>query len=539
MATAMQAPAIRSILASVDPTTAPIRFNHPTATGGRRSVAAQEPSLHPPAPSPSGSSGNLGAPQQLPGIPGRIPARKTKLICTLGPATESEEMIGRLMDAGTDVFRINMSHATHTWAANLVKIVRRQAQQRNAHIAVLFDLTGPSIRTGDLAAPFALVEGDVVEFRTEGTEGTVRNSTTVNYQGLMGDVTVGDTLVVDNGALLMRIDSVEAGRILCNVRTPGTMGSRRHINLPGVRLNLPALTHKDLEDLALAVECEADFIAGSFVRDAEHVRELRDAMKALEGNAQIIAKIEDQEAIRNLDAIISEADVIMIARGDLGIEVEFDELPLLQRRIVKRCHELGTRVIVATQLLESMIFNPTPTRAEVTDAMNAAHEEADALMLSGETSVGRYPERCVEALVRISTRIERSGGQGFGEAVLLREERQKVARAAVNLADSLPDALLVVLTRRGVLANQVAMLRPGTSAFYAVAPKESICRKLALTRGLRAIKLAFSPGIEETIQHVTEALLTRELVRGGTPIVIVSDIVSDHFAANSILLHHA
>lgn len=465
--------------------------------------------------------------------------RKTKLICTLGPATESEEMIGKLMDAGTDVFRLNMSHAKHEWAAGLVKKVRKQAAQRDSYVAVLFDLTGPSIRTGDLPEPYSLADGDVVEFRKEGADPTVEKSTTVNYDGLMGDVSVGNTLVVDNGALLMSIDAVEADRILCTVKTPGSMGSRRHINLPGVRLNLPALTEKDHKDLALAVECEADYIAGSFVRDAAHVRELRDAMKALEGDAQIIAKIEDQEAVKNIDAIISESDVIMIARGDLGTEVEFEELPLLQRRIVKRCHELGTRVIVATQLLESMIQNPTPTRAEVTDVMNAAYEEADALMLSGETSVGRYPERCVEALVRISTRMERSGGQGFGQGMLLRDERQKVARAAVTLADSLPDARLVVLTRRGVLANQVAMLRPRTSGFYAVTPKETVCRKMALTRGVTPVKLAFSSSIEETIARVTEHLLKHELVRTGTPIVIVSDILSDHFGANSILLHHA
>ena len=466
-------------------------------------------------------------------------SRKTKIICTLGPATESEEMIGKLMVAGTNVFRLNMSHAKHEWAAEMVKRVRRQSEQFGAYIAVLFDLTGPSIRTGDVPEPITLAEGDIVEFRKVGTEPTVEKSTTVNYDGLMGDVAVGNTLVVDNGALLMRIESVEAERILCNVRTPGTMGSRRHINLPGVRLNLPALTEKDHKDLALAVECEADYIAGSFVRDAAHVRELRDAMQALEGDAQLIAKIEDQEAIKNIDAIITEADVIMIARGDLGTEVEFEELPLLQRRIVKRCHELGKRVIVATQLLESMITNPTPTRAEVTDVMNAAYEEADCLMLSGETSVGRYPERCVDALVRISTRMERGGGQGFGQSMLLRDERQKVARAAVTLADSLPDARLVVLTRRGVLANMVSMLRARTAGFYAVTPKEAVCRKLALTRGIRAIKMSFSSNIEETIQRVTAQLLKDEMVRPGTPIVIVSDILSDHFGANSILLHHA
>ncbi|MFT4177318.1 MAG: pyruvate kinase [Luteolibacter sp.] len=466
-------------------------------------------------------------------------SRKTKLICTLGPATESELMIGKLMDAGANIFRINMSHAKHEWAADLTHRIRNQAALRNLHVPVLFDLTGPSIRTGELEKPYDLQDGDTVEFRKVGTDPSVPLSTTVNYDGLMNDVAVGNTLVVDNGALLMRIDVVEEERILCQVKTPGVMGSRRHINLPGVRLNLPALTEKDHRDLALAVECRADYIAGSFVRDAAHVHELRSEMEKLEGSAQIIAKVEDQEALRNIDAIINAADVIMVARGDLGTEVEFEELPIIQRRIVKRCHELSTRVIVATQLLESMITNPTPTRAEVTDVMNAAYEEADCLMLSGETSVGRYPERCVEALHRIASRIERSGGHGFGQGVLLRDERQKTARAAVTLADSLPDARLVVLTRRGVLANHVAMLRPRTSGFYAFTPTEQVCRQLMLTRGVQPFKLGFATNIEDTIQKVCDLLLTQGLVRQGTPLVIVSDILSDHFAANSILLHHA
>lgn len=466
-------------------------------------------------------------------------ARKTKLIVTLGPATESPEMIGRLIDGGVNVFRLNMSHAKHDWAAKMTRLIRRESESRDLHIAVLFDLTGPSIRTGDLKTPFELKEGDKVEFRRDDVEPSIPLSTTVNYPGLMGDVIAGNTLVVDNGALLMRIDRVADDRIICEVRTPGTMGSRRHINLPGVRLNLPALTEKDHKDLSLAVECGADYIAGSFVRDAAHVRELREAMEALEGEAQIISKIEDQEAVKNIDAIIRISDVIMIARGDLGIEVDFEELPILQRRIVRRCHELGTRVIVATQLLESMITNPTPTRAEVTDVMNAAYEEADCLMLSGETSIGRYPERCVEAIVRIAARIERSGGHGFGQNVLLNDERQKTARAAVTLADSLRDARFVVLTRRGVLANQVALMRPKTASLYAFTPKETVCRQLSLTRGVKAFRISFASNIEETIHRATEHLRKEGLVKPGTPIVIVSDILSDHFAANSILLHHA
>ena len=465
--------------------------------------------------------------------------RKTKLICTLGPATEQPEMIGRMIDAGANVFRLNMSHAKHDWAKRMSEAVREQAVARGKHCAVLFDLTGPSIRTGALPKSYALEEGDLVEFRKEGAEPGEEISTTVNYEGLMNDVSEGNTLVVDNGALLMAIERVGSDRIVCRVKTPGPLGSRRHINLPGVRLNLPALTEKDYKDLELAVECDADFIAGSFVRDGSHVRELRAACKSLDGHAQIVAKCEDQEAVRNIDAIIREADVIMIARGDLGTEVEFEELPILQRRIVKRCHELGTRVIVATHMLESMITQPTPTRAEVTDVMNAAYEEADALMLSGETSVGRYPERCVDAMDRIARRIERSGGHGYGLKVLLRDERQKTARAAVTLVDSLPDARLVVLTRRGVLANHVAMVRPKTLHFFAFTPNHRVCRQLALSRGVRAFKLPFATSIQGTIEKACKLLGEEGLVRKGTPLVVVSDILSDQFAANSILLHHA
>lgn len=465
--------------------------------------------------------------------------RKSKIICTLGPATESEENIGQLIEAGTGVFRLNMSHAPHEWAREMTARVRRQALARDLHVAVLFDLTGPSIRTGDLPTSYQLNEGDVVEFRQAEAAPQLPISTTVNYGGLMLDVAVGNTLVVDNGALLMRIDSVASDRIHCTVKTPGILGSRRHINLPGVRLNLPALTEKDHKDLALAVACEADYIAGSFVRDGSHVQELRNAAEALRSTAQIIAKVEDQEAIRNIESIIQAADVIMVARGDLGVEIDFEELPILQRDIIKRCHAFATRVIVATQMLESMITQPTPTRAEVTDVANAVFEEADALMLSGETSVGRYPVRCIDALVRISIRTERSGGIQYGKHVRLQDERQKVALAAVSLADTLPDACLVVLTRRGVLANQVAMFRPSTSKFYAFTANEVVCRQLALTRGVTPFVLNTHEDIDEIIVALTELLREKNLVSVGTPLVIVSDVLSGHFAANSILLLHA
>jgi len=383
-----------------------------------------------------------------------------------------------------------------------------------------------------------LKKGATLEFRKRGTEPTEKLSTTVNYEGLMDDVSVGDRLVVDNGNILMLIKSVSATNMLCEIRTDGTMGSRRHINLPGVRLNLPALTSKDHLDLAVACECGVDFIAGSFVRDADHVRQLRAAMLERGGDAKIISKIEDQEAVRNIDDIISESDVIMVARGDLGIEVNIEELPIIQRKIVKRCLRLGTRVIVATHMLESMISNPLPTRAEVTDVSNAVFEEADSVMLSGETSVGKYPVECVEILDRISRRIERSGGMGFGDEAMLRTERQKTVRAAVQLADSITDAILVVFTRRGYMPVQTAMLRP-LSAIHAFAPDDSICRQINLSRGLTTRKIDFSENPEDTLKTAVQALKDDDAVADGTPLVVISDMTQKDKVVDSVLLIHA
>ncbi len=464
--------------------------------------------------------------------------RKTRIICTLGPATDSDAMLESLILAGADVFRLNMSHATHAWVREICPRIRAVSEKVGKHTGILFDLQGPSIRTGDVDGELVLNKGDLVEFRKNGTEPSIALSTTVNYDGLMADVSVGDRLIVDNGNLLMRIKETGSGRIICEVKTEGTMGSRRHINLPGVRLNLPALTRKDHQDLAVACDCGVDFIAGSFVRDADHVRELRNTMLERGGDAQIIAKIEDQEAVRNIDAIIAEADIVMVARGDLGIEVNIEELPIIQRKIVKRCMVMGTRVIVATHMLESMLTNPLPTRAEVTDVSNAVFEETDAVMLSGETSVGRYPIECVEILNRIARRIERSGGMGFGREALLRTERQKTVRAAVQLADSIAEARVVVFTRRGNMPVQTALLRPH-SCIHAFAPDSATCRKINLARGVLARKIDFDGGQDAMLLRAIKVLRDEGAVAEGTPLVVISDMVQKGQVIDSVLLTHA
>ena len=485
--------------------------------------------------------------------PGRIPrlvqgaftlqrshVRRTRLLATLGPSTESLEAIRTLVHAGADTFRLNMSHASHEWAREVSAHVREAATDapRARTVGLLFDLQGPSIRTGTLPEPFTLQKGDKVEFRHRGSEALIPYSTTVNYNSLVDDVSVGDTLLVDNGAMIMKIEQVSGDRITCEVRTNGKLGSRRHINLPGVRLNLPALTDKDRADIEVATECKADFIAGSFVRDADHVKELRAQIEKAGGSAQIVAKLEDQEAIKNLDDIIHASDLIMVARGDLGIEVHIEELPIIQRRIVKRCHNLGRRVIVATHLLESMIESPTPTRAEITDCANAVYEEADALMVSGETSIGKHPKRCLQVLDRVARRIERSGGLGYGEEADLPTTRQRAVRAAVQLANSIQDAIMVVFTRTGATANQAALLRP-RSPIYAFTPEETVCRGLALSRGVRPFVIPFRELPRDTSTDAVATLRNRRDVPEGTPLVIFSDTFQIDRAVNSIVLDHA
>jgi pyruvate kinase len=464
--------------------------------------------------------------------------RKTSIIITLGPATDSPERLGELIDAGVNVFRLNMSHAQHDWCRTVVADIRRIAEEKKKHAAILFDLQGPSIRTGDLNAPYQLTVGDKFEIRKQSAEASIPFSTTVNYEGMMDDVAQGATLVVDNGTMLMEIEEKHDDRLICHVLTSGQIGNRRHINLPGTRLNLPALTEKDHRDLKVAVECESDFIAGSFVRDAAHVNELRSEMEKLGGRANIISKVEDQEAIKNIDDIIIASDVIMIARGDLGIEVHVEELPIIQRQIVNRCHVHGTRVIVATHMLESMITNPTPTRAEVTDVSTAVYEEADAIMLSGETSVGEYPIRCVETLDRIAKRMEREGSIGNGKLAVLETDKQKVVHAALGLADSIPNAEIVVFTRRGVMAAQCAMLRP-SATIHAFAPEAMVCRQLALARGIQPNTIPFDEAPLTTINNAVKYMTETGSVKEGTPLIVVSDTLRQNKMVDSILLIYA
>jgi pyruvate kinase len=462
--------------------------------------------------------------------------RKTKIICTLGPATEKTEILRQLIRKGSDVFRLNMSHASHDWVRNVVPRIRMLVQKAGRPIALLLDTQGPAIRTGDLKATLHLKPGDILEFTVRGATSKERYSVDVNYAGFADDVTVGNTILVDNGLIKLLVLDKGRNRVRCKVLTHAILGSRRHINLPGVHVNLPSLTRKDLADVSLGVEIGADFIGLSFVREKSDIEQLRRLLSRKKSKAQIVAKIEDQLAVRSIDKMIESTDVIMVARGDLGIECPIEELPIIQRRIVKNCLRLGKPVVVATQLLESMITNPLPTRAEITDVANAVFEQADAVMLSGETTIGRYPVECVEVLHRVAMRIERSGGAGYAENALLENTRQKMVASAVTLANSLHDSKLVVFTLQGRMARYASNLRPQRAPIFAFTPSEEVCRQLALYWGTFPARVDFSGGPDRAIAVAEKFLRKNKWATPGDHMVIISDVRMGRALIDSIQL---
>ena len=461
--------------------------------------------------------------------------RKTKIIATLGPATESPEMIGKLIDAGMNIVRLNMSHAPHDWVRRVVSNIREAARVRSQVVGIMMDTQGPAIRTGDLPVPLDLKPGQKFVLTVRGEKSEEIQSVDVNYENFVNDINVGDVVLLDNGQIHMKVLSKSRNKVECEVLTPGVLGSRRHINLPGVKVSLPALTEKDLRDVDLGLELGVNYIALSFVREATDILQLRSVIAKSEMPPHIIAKIEDQEALRNLVGIIHEADGVMVARGDLGIEIPYEELPIVQRKIVKTCHRLGKPVIVATHMLESMIENPMPTRAEVTDVANAVYEQADAIMLSGETTVGKYPLKCIEVFDRIAQRIERSGGTNYQDTAELTSPRHKLVKSAIVMADELKADAILVFTVKGSMARYTSWLRPKYSPIFAMCERPSVAGSLSLCRDVVPIEVKSNHAqAEESVQSAIQLLVKRgNLVKGNT-IVIISSIEALRSMSDSV-----
>ena len=392
-------------------------------------------------------------------------------------------------------------------------------------LGILMDTQGPAIRTGDIRVPLNLQPGQKFTLTVRGEQDLEEHSVDVNYENFVNDISVGDIVLIDNGTIEMKVLAKSGNRVECEVLTAGTLGSRRHINLPGVKVSLPALTSKDIRDVRLGLELGVDFIALSFVREARDLLQLKELFEEGKPRPFVVAKIEDQEAVKNLESIVQEADGIMVARGDLGIEIPYEELPIVQRRIVKTCLRIGRPVIVATHMLESMINAPMPTRAEVTDVSNAVFEEADAIMLSGETTVGKYPLKCIEVFDRIAKRIERSGSAQFHEAAELTTARQKLVKSAVVMANELKAAAILCFTRHGHMANCAAWMRPRYCPVYALCDNEQTANELTLSWGVTPFVMEFDfiqP--QNTIENGLKMLLAQGRLKPGDTAVIIGAI---------------
>lgn len=445
--------------------------------------------------------------------------RKTNIICTIGPKTLQGNVLQQLADAGMGIARLNFSHGDHqSHAASIA-----QLKQLTKPVAIMLDAQGPELRTADRVKPLLLKQGERVEVFTQ-TQNHDKGIVVV-YEQLMDSVAVGGQLSLDSGLINLAILEKQPNKLVCEVIDGGELGSRRHVNLPGVKVHLPAVTDKDKADIAFAIEQDLDFIALSFVRDASALNEVRALLKQHNSSIQLIAKIEEQQGLANLDEIIAAADGIMVARGDLGIEVGIERIPSYQRDMVKRCAAAGKPIIVATHLLESMIDSPIPTRAEVSDVATAVHQQADAIMLSGETSVGNYPVRCVEYLDRIASYSEQHTDELFAPLKAQQSPRELLAYSAVQLAERSQAKGVLLITKHGLMASYAAAAKPIKSHIFAFTFDAKVQRKLALLRAVSCSLLEFSHNAEQVVQKAILCLQEKQQVSAGDRLVVLSDFL--------------
>jgi pyruvate kinase len=463
--------------------------------------------------------------------------RHTKVVFTIGPATTDEAVLEQLLRVGVDVCRLNMAHATHEWTRETIATVRRVCDRVGRQIAIMMDVKGPEIRTGQVEEDIVLERGQTFDLLIDesGRDPEVQG-VTVNYPGLVNDIHVGDTVLVDSGLIRMRVLEVNEDRVRCEVRIPAKMGSRRHINLPGVKVGLPSLTRKDRDDIRVGIEAGVDLFALSFVREPDDIDILRRFVSDHKSPAKIIAKIEDQSAINNLDDIILAADGLMVARGDLGIEIPYETLPLVQHRAVRTCQRMGKPVIVATHMLESMIEAPMPTRAEITDVANAVLEQADCVMLSGETTVGKYPVECVEVLNRIISAMENQTGPLYNTDLTLRTPKGLMLRSAVTLASEIEGAAIVAFTKSGYICSILSALRPRRSPVYCFTDVPHIFRDMLMLWGIEPFRIDFQDDPEATIQEAIGKLLAGDWVKPGQRLVVITSALASNRLIDTIQL---
>jgi pyruvate kinase len=453
--------------------------------------------------------------------------RRTKIVCTLGPATWSPERIASLIEAGMDVARINFSHGTQERHAETIRNVREASRNAGRPIAVLGDLQGPKIRVGVLGEPVELTPGDAVHFAPEGEHEEGKELPTT-YAQLAGDVEVGDVVLLADGLMELIVEEVAPPRVTMRVIHGGTLTSNKGINLPGVRVSAPSLTEKDLRDLEFALEQGVDYIALSFVRTAEDVLDL--VRRIPEGGPLIVVKVEKGHALENLEAILAASAAAMVARGDLGVELPFEQVPLAQKRMIQMANLSSRPVITATQMLESMIENPRPTRAEASDVANAIIDGTDALMLSAETATGKFPVQAVQSMVRIAQEIEDShvmdAGPHYDMPISASSDghtptERAVAGATVEAVRRLQAPVIVTFTSSGSTARVVSSFRPPVP-ILAITDTERTYNQLALVWGTIPVLCSAQATFEEMMDYARSEVVKRGLCKPGDRMVVTA-----------------
>jgi pyruvate kinase len=451
-------------------------------------------------------------------MPSDMSLRHAKIVCTLGPATDDVKAIGDLIDAGMDVARLNFSHGTHADHARRLTIVREVAQARGKSIAVLQDLQGPKIRSGK-GAPAEIRDGGTIAL-VEGAAGS-NDSIAVEYDGLAADLHAGDIVRLDDGRIVLRVEQIDAGRVACTVVQGGALRDRMGVNLPSRRVRLPALTDQDRRDLAHGLAIGVDYVALSFVKRADDIVALREACKQLGRPTPIVAKIETPEAVDNLWEVVAAADAVMVARGDLGVELSPEQVPVVQKEIIGSCRLQQTPVIVATEMLQSMVESTRPTRAEASDVASAVFEGADAVMLSAETAMGKHPRDACAMMARIIEQAEASRFYAPPPSEPGRSTREAIAHAACNIAREVGARVLVAFTETGMSPRLISKARP-MAPIIAFGSDEANLRPLALYWGVmpRLLALPQISDVDALVAKVLETLLEQELVARGDRFVM-------------------
>jgi pyruvate kinase len=453
--------------------------------------------------------------------------RKTKIVCTIGPASEDLETLRQLAHAGMNVARMNFSHGSHEEHGRRIERIRQVEQETGKTIALLLDTKGPEIRTGDLKeGEVELKEGENITLTTEPVLGDA-SKVSITYKGLPQDVHPGSTILVDDGLISLRVEEVEGTEIRCIIENGGPLKNKKGVNVPGVSINLPGITEKDAEDIRFGIEQGVDFIAASFVRKPEDVLEIRKILEEYDADIDIVAKIENQEGLDNLDAILEVADGLMVARGDLGVEIPAEEVPVVQKEMIRKCNHLGKPVITATQMLDSMQRNPRPTRAEASDVANAIFDGTDAVMLSGETASGKYPVEAVTTMARIAARTEGSLRYQdiFKERIRSVDVSiaDSISQSVVHTAGQLKSSAIITSTETGRTAQMVSKYRPQVP-IIAVTRHPKVMRKLSLLWGVYPVKGSRVNTIDEMLQTAIVASLDSEYVRHGDLVVVTAGV---------------